>query len=266
MNQNENPLLPDELHPIYYKSDNGFAKQNNEVGDWKAGVTVPSQQAIAAGYFNPQNSVPPTALLGNDTSADGLAFLPLDTTPANLRGDALIARWNNSDVAITDPVSGTTQVFASGFQNPLAVLRDPFGNMLVGENTGTGRIFLIANDAAAGANPIWNGTADAAWATAANWSSGLAPAAGDTATFDNDGNGNIAIATGDAAVQTIVFDSATAAAYRLSGGTITFSAGGGVTVTSTVAADETIGSAIVLGNGGTAAFTFTNDSQTRARY
>ena len=173
MNQNENPLLPDELHKITYQSDGGFAKQNDVVGDWKAGVTVPSQQAIAAGYFNPQNSVPIVATLGNDASADGLDFFPQTNAPADVRGDALIARWADNDLVVVDPTTGAVQSFATGLAHPLDVVRDPFGNMLVGENTATGRIFRIAPTAATGSGPVWTGAADANWATPGNWSTNL---------------------------------------------------------------------------------------------
>src|SRR5262249_15437757 len=35
MNQNENPLKPDELHKVSFKEDHKFPKKNEVSGDWK---------------------------------------------------------------------------------------------------------------------------------------------------------------------------------------------------------------------------------------
>ncbi len=261
MNQNEGPLLPDELHQTRYQADNGFAKQNDLVGDWKSGASVQSQQAIAAGFFAPQNSMTPVALLGNDAAAGGLAFLPQQILPANLRGDAVVARWVRGDVVIVDPASGATQTFASGFTNPLDVVRDPFGNMLIGEEATNGNIYRISANLIAASNLTWNGTSNSQWSTASNWSGSAVPGTADTAAFNNAGNGHLTITTGSATVAAILFDTS-AATYNLTGGTITLSPNGAVGVNSTVAANQTISSAIVLGTAATATYGFNDNSDT----
>ena len=74
---------------------------------------------------------------------------------------------------------------------------------------------LLAVPSAQAANRTWNGTNDSFWANGANWSGG-APGTGDTATFNNAGNGNTTIGLGGGVtVGTVVFDTANAAAYTV---------------------------------------------------
>ncbi len=132
------PNRPDELHHTSYRDDHGFAKANDEVGDWKTNA-----DAIDAGFFS-QTSVAPVATLGSNSSSNGFDFLPMSGVPVELRGDVLIARRQPNDVWIVDPSTGATNVFASGFNRPMDVLRDPFGNMLIAEGAfGGGRLFRV---------------------------------------------------------------------------------------------------------------------------
>jgi glucose/arabinose dehydrogenase len=131
------PNRPDELHHSSYRDDHGFAKANDEIGNWKTNT-----DALGAGYF--QNSVTPVATLGSNSSSNGFEFLPMTGVPTDSRGDVLIARRQPNDVWIVDPSTGATNVFATGFNRPMDVLRDPLGNMLIAEGAfGGGRLFRV---------------------------------------------------------------------------------------------------------------------------
>lgn len=70
-----------------------------------------------------------------------------------------------------------------------------------------------------GADAIWTGAADTAWATESNWTSTPVPGPGNLATFNNSGSGNtiLHLDTG-VTVGSIVFDTENAAAYTLGAG------------------------------------------------
>lgn len=119
----------------------------------------------------------------------------------------------------------------------------------------------------------WNGTTNASWNTSTNWSvlSGAGttfPGIADTATFNNAGNSNVVIGLAGQSVSTVLFDTASAAAYTLGAGavgseTLTIANSGAVTVNSTVAANQLVNAAITLGaNATTGAYGFTNSSTT----
>src|SRR5262245_24405005 len=95
-------------------------------------------------------------------------------------------------------------------------------------------IALALTAGAARAQTTWTGAATANWADAGNWTNGV-PAAGVTATFNGPGNGNTAVNLGGAtrAVGSILFDTASAAAYTFSGNAgdaLSFDSGGGITI------------------------------------
>jgi len=125
---------------------------------------------------------------------------------------------------------------------------------------------LLATPAANAANASWNGTTNATWSTTTNWSASPVPGAGNTATFNNAGNGNTAITVGAISLTNITFDTAGAAAYTLGTGadTINFATGTttAVTMNSTVAQNETINANLILGTAVASATTFTNNSTT----
>ena len=83
--------------------------------------------------------------LGPSISADGVAFYTGTTFPATYQGDAFIARYNSTvtdstghsitydDLVTVDPTTGNVRIIANNFDNPLAVLYDGSGNMLIAD-------------------------------------------------------------------------------------------------------------------------------------
>lgn len=127
---------------------------------------------------------------------------------------------------------------------------------------------LIGSHTARGVDATWNGTTNAAWATTTNWSASPVPGSGNTATFNNAGGVVDTITTGSITINTILFNTANAAAYILGGATagtgqITLNDAGALTVNSTVVTNQLINANVVLGTStASSAFTFTNNSTT----
>ncbi|MGC3988509.1 MAG: autotransporter-associated beta strand repeat-containing protein [Chthoniobacteraceae bacterium] len=133
----------------------------------------------------------------------------------------------------------------------------------------TAALVLLTPRPSPAASITWNGTTDALWATTTDWSTGAAPATGDTAVFNNSGNGNTTLGLGSGVtVSTLLFDTSSAAAYTIGAGavnsqTLTLNNAGAITLNSTVAANQLINAAIVLGTDATTStYTFTNNSTT----
>ncbi|HJQ81412.1 MAG TPA: hypothetical protein VJ828_15735, partial [Lacipirellulaceae bacterium] len=83
----------------------------------------------------------PVALLGNNASADGIDFTYRNDAFA---GHAFIVRWSNGDdLLAVDPETGTVRQVVTGFSNPLDVLTDPAGNLLIGQFGGGGTIYRL---------------------------------------------------------------------------------------------------------------------------
>ena len=152
--QNTDGGLQDEVSRAFFKSDRGFPKINNLVGDWRVdgdqdaslGSIDPSQIAIAAGFFNPDNLTQIHAELGTNTSANGMDFLT-NTADPTLEGDILITRWapaagpssNDGDIIHVDLETGATTPITNvsgGIPGVLDCKRDPFGNYLVADSDG----------------------------------------------------------------------------------------------------------------------------------
>jgi len=117
----------------------------------------------------------------------------------------------------------------------------------------------------------WRGTSDAVWTNANNWDdTSSAPGTGDTAIFNDAGNGQTTINLGGGvAISTIQFDTSTAAAYTIGSGgvgsqTLSLDNLGAVTMSASVAANETFNANVLLGTGAAGSWTFTNDSTTNA--
>jgi len=176
MNQNENPLKPDELHRTNFKDDHKFPKKNEVSGDWKT-----NSAATTNGYF--QTSKDPVALLGNNASADGLDFTYRNHAFA---GHPFFVRFSNgADLLAADPTTGALTQIATGFSNPLDVLTDPLGNLLVGAFGGGGKVFRVTLRDSSG---DYNGDGIVDGADYVLWRNSLGQSGADLAA-DGDGNG-----------------------------------------------------------------------------
>ncbi len=134
MNQNENPLKPDEIHQTDFQDDHKFPKKNEISGDWKLNA-----DAIAAGFFDTFKD--PVATLGNHASADGFDFSYVNQL---FSGRPFIVRYQaGDDLLAVDPATGTYMQIAVGFNNPIDVLTDPNGNLLIAQFGNGGRIFRV---------------------------------------------------------------------------------------------------------------------------
>jgi hypothetical protein len=102
--------------------------------------------------------------------------------------------------------------------------------------------FLVP--AARAADQTWQSTgfADGNWNVGGNWIGGAAPGAstgatnGDTATFNGGANLSVTIDAGRN-VKSILFDTASAGAFNFSGGPLTITNAGSITLNSTVASN-----------------------------
>ena len=134
MNQNENPLKPDELHRTDFQDDHRFPKANEVSGDWKTNA-----EAIAAGFF--QTFKDPVSTLGDHASANGITFTSVNFS---LNDYAFVVRYSaGKDLIAVQKETGEIVQIASGFDSPLDVTTDPFGDLLVGQYGGGGQIFRI---------------------------------------------------------------------------------------------------------------------------
>ena len=102
------------------------------------------------------------------------------------------------------------------------------------------------------ANATWNGTMDAVWTNTANWSATPVPGSGETATFNNAGNGNTTLSVGGVTVANILIDTASAAAYTFGSGavgsqTLTINGFGSITSTATVTNSQLFNANLILG-------------------
>ena len=150
-------------------ADYGYNNSNwrNDAADDNPSVT--SEAAVNAGFFNfAEHGVRSTTFdnlvappggfaeynesdinqiqgLGPSASADGVAFYTGTTFPATYQGDAFIARFNSTvsdstghsitynDLVTVDPTTGNVRIIADNFDNPLAVLYDGSGNMIIAD-------------------------------------------------------------------------------------------------------------------------------------
>src|SRR5688572_15004017 len=78
---------------------------------------------------------------------------------------------------------------------PDTLLMKPKGlaKTLLGASALTAIAVSFVTDTASAASAAWTGTTDALWATPTNWTASPVPGTGDTATFNNAGNGNTTI-------------------------------------------------------------------------
>lgn len=109
-------------------------------------ITPDNLFASDVNFLQPHDPARPVGL-GPSASADGFAFWYADDLPTGLKGAAFITRFVGAvseaapgtrtlpyaDLVAVDPVSGDAARVASGFVNPLAVLVDPAGRLLVAD-------------------------------------------------------------------------------------------------------------------------------------
>jgi len=118
----------------------------------------------------------------------------------------------------------------------------------------------LTSHTASAASATWNGTTDALWATTTNWSASPVPGTGDTATFNNAGNGNTTIDLGGGvSVGAVLFDTSSVAAYTIGSGavgsqtlTLGSTLGNVITMNSTVTANQLFNSNLALSANSTA--------------
>lgn len=127
---------------------------------------------------------------------------------------------------------------------------------------------IVVQSSAHATSDIWDGSTDGAWATSTNWATdpALVPGAGEIATFNGAGNGfNVIDLGAGVTVGSIVFDTASAAAYTIGSGavgsqTLNLGNAGGITVNSGVTANQLFNANLQLSNAAAASTTITNNS------
>lgn len=130
---------------------------------------------------------------------------------------------------------------------------------------------FVAQNAVAASATWGGGGGDPLWSNDLNWITSEIPGTGDTATFDNAGNGNLIVDLGaGVTVNTLFFDTAAVAGYTIGSGAVgsqslTINNGGAISLTSTVAANQLVNAALTLGtDGSTQTFSLTNASATNS--
>jgi len=115
------------------------------------------------------------------------------------------------------------------------------------------------------ASGIWNGTQDAYWTNSANWSASPYPSGGNTATFNNAGNGRTALsAEGLSTLLNMTFTGPSVAAYTVgsAGQKVTLQADGTILLAADAANSQSVLADLELPTG-TVASTFRNDNPDR---
>lgn len=115
----------------------------------------------------------------------------------------------------------------------------------------------------------WLGNTSGVWSDSTNWAAGTTPGDGETATFNGAStNTTLDLGTGGVTIGSVLFDTSSAAAYTIGvdgSQVLTLSNAGSITLNPTVAANQLINSAVVLGTDGSAqTFTLKNNSTTNS--
>lgn len=98
----------------------------------------------------------------------------------------------------------------------------------------------------------WNGTTNAAWNTATNWSTNTKPGVSGTAIFDNAGNGNTVLDLGVGNhILNLTFDTSSVAAYTIGSGavgsqTLNMWYGGKIELTAAAGADQKVNANLLM--------------------
>ncbi|MFO7937528.1 MAG: hypothetical protein R6V06_07970 [Kiritimatiellia bacterium] len=115
------------------------------------------------------------------------------------------------------------------------------------------------------ASGTWNGSQNAEWTNDANWSGSSYPSGGETATFDNAGNGNISISVaGLSSLLNMTFTGSSVESYTIGspGQKITLLAGSEILLAADAANSQNIMADLEMPTG-TSPFTFRNDNPER---
>lgn len=129
-------------------------------------------------------------------------------------------------------------------------------------------LMIVGGASAWATSGTWNGTTDALWQSATNWSAPGYPTTGNTATFNNAGNGFTTIDLGTGTIVShITFDTASVAAYTIGSGgagaqTLQLGNNGIVSLTSSVGNNQIFDAHITMIGSTANANTFTNNSTT----
>ncbi len=203
----------DQLFRAVHLADYGYRNgnwQNNPTAH-AAGFFLPSNRTASLTFDNYADPANPADLdllnqaydvlhdpanpegLGPSSSSNGLDFYGGNDLPIQYHKDAFIARWNfvsffdpppgvDEDLTFTDVVAVDTDTaavtrIASGFENPIDVLADENGNLLVADWNGSIHRINAASPRT-GPHPfVWGSDADGAWSDRLRWNSGQLPEA-----------------------------------------------------------------------------------------
>jgi autotransporter-associated beta strand protein len=174
----------------------------------------------------------------------GAVSIPLITFSGGTDTDRLFA--SDAITLSNAPVAGAPW---SVVQTDSGVTLTPTGSPTHGDSSWTGG----------------SGT-DSNWVTTANWNAGLVPGElgttgnGDTATFNAaiGGTGNPVMVDATRNVKSITFDTASAAAYTISGSTLALTSGGTIQTTSSVVNTQTVNAPLQIQGASGAAYSFTS--------
>ena len=97
----------------------GNTAQLDTSGDGQ--IDLAEQQAVAFALVDPTFANP---------AVTGMAFLPGDTPRTDLAGDLVVGKFVHGALSRVDHETGAVEDFVTGFNQPLDVARDPFGNLL----------------------------------------------------------------------------------------------------------------------------------------
>jgi autotransporter-associated beta strand protein len=152
-------------------------------------------------------------------------------------------------------------------QHPAIIMKTQIISQLTATVSTAIFVLLTSLSVSRAASGTWQGTVDDTWA-GVNWSSSPVPGTGDTATFNNTGNGFTTIDLGaGVTIGNLLFDTAGASPYTIGLGavgsqTLTLNDGGSVTMSPTVVSNQTLNASLILGTATAASYALTNNSAT----
>lgn len=171
--------------------DNGFFQPENRAASFTFDNFVDPIAADEMDQLNPaldqDYDVNRPVGLGPSSSSNGLDFYKGNALPLQFHKDAFVARWNGviadggdvityRDVVSVDIDTGEVNRIAAGFQNPLDVLEDGQGNLLIADWGGSVWLIKPANPVDAAHQFSWDSDDDGTWSDRLTWNAdALAP-------------------------------------------------------------------------------------------